>query len=158
MVWANRHISIHRIHICVLQNLKDTKGNAVMVSLPVWILGTQFLPGLWGTVSSLTAVSHLWWFSPFSPFLCYFFSLPGPSPLLILLLCLYSALLLSENKLIKVIFFLREAHFFFSVLEKNLVLIWNVDAWLSQWKGFFFFFLSETVGEKIDIYLVTNII
>lgn len=149
MVWANRHISIHRIHICVLQNLKDTKGNAVMVSLPVWILGTQFLPGLWGTVSSLTAVSHLWWFSPFSPFLCYFFSLPGPSPLLILLLCLYSALLLSENKLIKVIFFLREAHFFFLAFLKKIWLL--SEMWMPGYlneKDFFFFSLARQWEKK----------
>ena len=115
MFWIDRYISIDGIHIYVVRNLNDAQGNAVKISLPIWILGIQFPPGRHPTLldsgSSLTAVSHLWLFSPSSPFLfsfSFFFSLPGPSPPFIPVLCLFSALLLPEKKtsLMKVMAFI----------------------------------------------------
>ena len=57
MFWIDRYIPIDGKHIYGVWNLNDAHGNAVKISLPIWILGIQFPPGRHPTVIRL---SHLW--------------------------------------------------------------------------------------------------
>ena len=164
MFWIDRYIPIDRKHIYGVWNLNDAQGNAVKISLPIWILGIQFPPGRHPTVIRLclifdSCVLYMDIFSIFSVFLLPLFlptwSLLSFESSLAFILC--PPITWKENFLEEGdCFFVRKTHFW-GVPEKKSGSHLKYLAILMKC-GISFFLRKRGSGRKTDSGLLTSII